>query len=53
VQRAIAKVPTHPEVSGFNQATEALFALCHHREWMTDDPLGVGGCSSTLAVFAN
>jgi hypothetical protein len=43
VQRAINKIPTHPEVSGFNQAAEALFALCQHGEWTTDDPLGVGG----------
>ena len=43
VQGAIAKVPTHSRVSGFNQAAEALFALCQHGEWMTDDPLGIGG----------
>jgi hypothetical protein len=43
VQRAIAKVPDHPEVSGFNQAADALFALCQRGEWTTDDPLGVGG----------
>jgi hypothetical protein len=43
VQHAIAKVPDHPEVSGFNQAAEALFALCQRGEWTTDDPLGVGG----------
>jgi hypothetical protein len=28
---------------GFNQIAEALFALCQHGEWTTDDPLGVGG----------
>jgi hypothetical protein len=42
-QHAIAKAPTRPEVSGFNQAIEALFAVCKHGEWTTDDPLGVGG----------
>jgi hypothetical protein len=40
VQRAIAKVPDHPVVSGFNHAAEALFALCQRGEWTTDDPLG-------------
>jgi hypothetical protein len=43
VQRAIAKVPTHHDVSEFNQAAEALFALCQDGEWTTEDPLGVGG----------
>jgi hypothetical protein len=43
VQRAPEKVPTHPEVSGFNQTAEALFGLCQQGEWTTDDPLGVGG----------
>ena len=43
VQRAIAKVSDHPEVSGLNQAADALFALCQRGEWTTDDPLGVGG----------
>ena len=43
VQHAIAKIPDHPEVKGLNKASEALFALCQHGEWTTDDPLGVGG----------
>jgi len=43
VQYAIAKIPDHAEVSGLDRATEALFALCQHGEWTTDDPLGVGG----------
>ena len=43
VQYAIAKTPTHSEVNGLNQETEALFVLCQNEEWTTDDPLGVGG----------
>ena len=30
-------------MSGLSHATEALFALCEHGQWATDDPLGVGG----------
>lgn len=43
VQYAIAKIPTHAEMNGLDGPTEALFALCQHGEWTTDDPLGVGG----------
>jgi hypothetical protein len=27
----------------FSQATKSLAALCQDRDWMTDDPLGIGG----------
>ena len=44
VQHAIVKISgVDAAVSGLNQATEALFALCEHGQWATDDPLGVGG----------
>ena len=43
VQNALAKVSTYSDVSGFNQTAEALFALCQHGNWNTNDPLGVGG----------
>jgi len=43
VQNALAKVSTNPDVSGFNETAEALFALCQHGDWKTNDPLGVGG----------
>jgi len=43
VQNALAKVSTYSDVSGFNQTAEALFALCQHGNWTTNDPLGVGG----------
>jgi hypothetical protein len=43
VQNALANVSNYPDVSGFNQTAEALFALCQHGDWKTNDPLGVGG----------
>ena len=44
VQHAIVKISgVDAAVSGLSQATEALFALCEHGQWATDDPLGVGG----------
>ena len=43
VQHAIVKISGDAAVSGLSHATEALFALCEHGQWTTDDPLGVGG----------
>ena len=43
VQYAITKISGHPGVNELSQAIETLFALCQHREWTTDDPLGAGG----------
>ena len=44
VQHAIVKISgVDAAVRGLSQATEALFALCEHGQWATDDPLGVGG----------
>jgi hypothetical protein len=43
VQNAVANVSHHPDANGFNQTAEALFALCQHGDWTTNDPLGVGG----------
>jgi hypothetical protein len=40
---AIAKTQDHPEIGDLSQAIEILFALCQHRDWTTDDPLGLGG----------
>jgi hypothetical protein len=43
VQHAIVKISGDIESSALGEASEALFALCEHGEWATDDPLGVGG----------
>ena len=43
VQHAIVKISGGAAVSGLGHATEALFSLCEHGQWATDDPLGVGG----------
>jgi hypothetical protein len=43
VQHAIVKISGDAAVSGLSHATEALFALCEHGQWATNDPLGVGG----------
>jgi hypothetical protein len=43
VQHVIVKVSGDAEVNGLGEASDALFALCEHGEWATDDPLGVGG----------
>jgi hypothetical protein len=43
VQRAIMKVSGDTEANGLGEASEALFALCEHGQWATDDPLGIGG----------
>src|SRR5262249_31024527 len=42
VQHTIVKV-LGAEVNGLGEASEALFALCEHGQWATDDPLGIGG----------
>ena len=43
VQHAIVKISGDAAASGLSHATDALFALCEHGQWATDDPLGVGG----------
>jgi hypothetical protein len=43
VQHAIVKVSGDAESNGLGEASEALFALCEHGQWATDDPLGIGG----------
>jgi hypothetical protein len=43
VQHAIVKVSGDAEPHGLGEASEALFALCEHGQWATDDPLGIGG----------
>jgi hypothetical protein len=42
-QHAITKAPTNVEVTDLSPAAESLSALCQHRNWTTDDPLGLGG----------
>jgi len=40
--------------TGLTAAIESLSVLCQHRNWATDDPLGLGGlCCSMLAAFAS
>jgi hypothetical protein len=43
VQHALAKSSTKAGVADLSSAIESLSALCQHRNWMTDDPLGLGG----------
>lgn len=38
-----AKTPTDTEATDLRAAIESLSALCRHGDWMTDDPLGIGG----------
>ena len=40
---AIATMQDHLEVDDLRQAIETLSALCQHKDWTTDDPLGLGG----------
>ena len=40
---SIVKIFGDAAVSGLSHATQALFALCEHGQWATNDPLGVGG----------
>ena len=42
-QHAIAKMPTDVRVTDLGAAIEVLSTLCQHRDWTTDDPLGLGG----------
>ena len=42
-QHALAKSPTSAAVTDLSSAIESLSALCQHRDWTTDDPLGLGG----------
>ena len=39
----LAKLSTDAAVAGLSLAIESLSALCQHRNWTTDDPLGLGG----------
>jgi hypothetical protein len=41
--QANTKTPTDAEVTDLSAAIESLSALCQHGDWMTDDPLGIGG----------
>jgi len=43
VQHAIVKVSGDAKANGLSVASKALFALCEHGQWATDDPLGIGG----------
>jgi hypothetical protein len=43
VRHAIAKTPTDVAAANLSAAIESLSALCQHRDWITDDPLGLGG----------
>jgi hypothetical protein len=42
-QHALAKSPTHAGAADLSSAIESLSTLCQHRNWTTDDPLGLGG----------
>ena len=42
-QHALAKSSTNAGVADLSSAIESLSALCQHRNWTTDDPLGLGG----------
>jgi hypothetical protein len=42
-QHALAKLSTDATVADLSSAIESLSALCQHRNWTTDDPLGLGG----------
>ena len=52
-QFAASKMPIDAGVADLNGGIKWLSGLCEHRDWTTDDPLGVGGYSSTLVVFAS
>lgn len=39
---AIANTQDHPEIDDLSQAIETLLPLCQHKDWTTDDPLGLG-----------
>jgi hypothetical protein len=42
-QHALAKLSTNAAVADLSSAIASLSALCQHRNWTTDDPLGLGG----------
>jgi hypothetical protein len=42
-QLALAELSTDAEAVDLSSAIHSLSALCQHRNWMTDDPLGLGG----------
>jgi hypothetical protein len=42
-QYALANSSTNAEVTDLSSAIESLSALCQHRDWATEDPLGLGG----------
>jgi hypothetical protein len=42
-QHALAMLSTSAAVADLSSAIESLYALCQHRNWTTDDPLGLGG----------
>ena len=42
-RHAIAKMPTDKAATDLSAAIESLAALCEHKDWTTDDPLGIGG----------
>jgi hypothetical protein len=43
VQHALAKLSTNAGMADLSLAIGSLSALCQHRNWTTDDPLGLGG----------
>jgi hypothetical protein len=42
-EHALAKLSTDAAVVDLSSAIEPLSVLCQHRNWTTDDPLGLGG----------
>src|SRR2546421_6709695 len=42
-QHAVAAMSADVGANDLSAAIESLSALCRHRNWMTDDPLGLGG----------
>jgi hypothetical protein len=43
VKSAMADLSVATEMSKITNAIASLSRLCQHRDWMTDDPLGLGG----------
>ncbi len=43
VQNAVAKMQADVTLADLPAAIESLSVLCRHRNWTTDDPLGIGG----------
>src|SRR5438477_8386663 len=42
-QHTAAAMSAEVRANDISAAIESLSALCHHRDWTTDDPLGIGG----------